>query len=83
MNDCNYKIFNNKRLMPKQEKRKEKEDETFDRSQYEILWTAKKAWENIEPYRRRRKRNRKYTFGQQWSDKVTLPDGRTITESNI
>lgn len=80
MNDCNYKIFNNKRLMPKQEKRKEKEDETFDRSQYEILWTAKKAWENIEPYRRRRKRNRKYTFGQQWSDKVTLPDGRTITE---
>ena len=45
MDDCNYKIFNNKRLMPKQEKRKEKEDETFDRSQYEILWTAKKAWE--------------------------------------
>ena len=41
MNDCNYKIFNNKRLMPKQEKRKEKEDETFDRSQYKILWTAK------------------------------------------
>lgn len=24
MDDCNYKIFNNKRLMPKQEKRKEK-----------------------------------------------------------
>ena len=41
MNDCNYKIFNNKRLMPKQEKRKEKEDETFDRSQYKILWHGK------------------------------------------
>lgn len=43
MDDCNYKIFNNKRLMPKQEKRKEKEDETFDRSQYEIFMDGKKG----------------------------------------
>ena len=55
-------------------------DEMFDRSQYKILLQAKTAWEEIRHFRDKRSRNRNYTFGKQWNDKITLPDGRTITE---
>ena len=52
----------------------------LDRSQYEVLLQAKNAWENISHYRERRRRNRDYTFGKQWGDTITLPNGRAVSE---
>ncbi|MCP9612595.1 hypothetical protein [Coprobacter tertius] len=51
-----------------------------DNRQYEILLQAKNTWESLDEYREKRMRGRDYTFGKQWNDKVTLPDGRTLTE---
>lgn len=47
---------------------------------HRVLWQAKQAWEGLDNYRRRRTRCRNYTFGNQWNDIITLPDGRAISE---
>lgn len=79
MKQKNVHQFTRTRLMPSLHEPTEN-DEMFDRSQYKILLQAKTAWEEIRHFRDKRSRNRNYTFGKQWNDKITLPDGRTITE---
>lgn len=73
-----YRHFNKKKLILADNPHTE--NENFNRDQYDILLQAKTAWEDIAHYRERRNRNRDYTFGKQWGDKITLPDGRTMTE---
>jgi hypothetical protein len=48
-----------------------------------LLETCRNDWEGLRDFRRRRKRNRKYYRGDQWSDYVKDPDsaeGNLITE---
>lgn len=52
----------------------------IERSHYPILLQAQKAWEEIEHFRHKRKRNRDYTYGKQWNDLIKLPDGRVMSE---
>lgn len=46
----------------------------------QILEMARRAWNRMEPARRRRERHTRYTYGDQWADPVRLRDGRTVTE---
>ena len=57
-----------------------KGENEIERSHYPILLQAQKAWENIEHFRQKRKRNRDYTYGKQWNDLIKLPDGRVVSE---
>lgn len=51
-----------------------------DRSRgLDVLMQAQRAWENLEVFRRERERNKRYTYGYQWDDKITV-DGKTMTE---
>ena len=49
-------------------------------SHYPVLLQAQKAWEEIDHFRKKRKRNRDYTYGKQWNDLIKLPDGRVMSE---
>ena len=86
MKEINYRIFNNRYLMPQQtaEKKHQASDDKMqkppDETDYEVLWLAKRAWDNLDKYRHTRTRSRNYTFGNQWSDTINLPDGRSISE---
>ena len=46
---------------------------------FELLDRAAAAWWGWERFREARKRNKRYTFGDQWCDRITI-DGRTLTE---
>lgn len=63
--------------IPKSLSKKGKE---IERSHYPVLLQAQKAWEEIDPFRHKRKRNRDYTYGKQWNDLIKLPDGRVMSE---
>ena len=81
MKETNYRIFNNSHLMPPRKAdgkiRKEKRvtGTPPEEADLEVLWQAKRAWDNLDKYRRTRTRSRNYTFGNQWSDTIDLPDG--------
>ena len=57
-----------------------KKGKEIERSHYPVLLQAQKAWEEIDPFRHKRKRNRNYTYGKQWNDLIKLPDGRIMSE---
>lgn len=46
-----------------------------------VLYDAMRCWDNMSEYRKTRERCKKYTFGDQWSDIVTV-DGEDMTEEN-
>lgn len=82
MKKIKTKVFTKKDVMPFNKEEKNRTDEAFnlDRQQIDVLLQAKRAWDNIDHYRKNRIRNRNYTFGKQWNDTVETPDGRVITE---
>jgi len=43
-----------------------------------LLEICRNDWESLRDFRTRRKRNRKYYRGDQWSDLVTDPDSKTL-----
>ena len=43
------------------------------RDNMELLEQCRRYWDSLEDYRRRRRRNRRYNRGDQWSDKVWDP----------
>lgn len=49
----------------------------------EILSTALKAWNACDDLRRRRLRYKQYTYGNQWNDLVTTPEGEVMTERQL
>ncbi len=61
-------------------KSRSKANAEIKRDDYSILLQAQKAWEEIEHFRLKRKRNRDYTYGKQWNDLIKLPDGRVMSE---
>ncbi len=84
MKQIDYKIYNKNHLTPSFNSDFKMgistDDNEIKESQQRVLMQAKEAWETLENYRRRRTRCRNYTFGNQWSDAVALPDGRSMSE---
>lgn len=46
---------------------------------YDVLMEAQQYWNNMDRFRRDRERARRYTYGDQWKDRVCV-DGENITE---
>lgn len=50
-----------------------------DRRTFEILMEAQGYWSNMDRFRKERDRNKRYTYGDQWSDIICV-DGKRMTE---
>ena len=50
-----------------------------DRRAFDILMEAQHYWNQMEDFRKDRERNKRYTYGFQWDDKLCV-DGETMTE---
>lgn len=46
---------------------------------YDVLAMAQTYWSNMDDFRRERERNKRYTYGDQWDDTITV-DGCRMTE---
>lgn len=49
------------------------------RRAFGLLMEAQHYWNQMDSFRKDRARNKRYTYGQQWDDKI-LVDGKTMTE---
>ena len=56
---------------------------TKDRHAYDVLMQAEYCWDNLDKFRRERRRAMSYTYGDQWSDKVRDERGRMVSESTM
>lgn len=56
-----------------------REKKRGDRRTFDILMQAQQYWDNMSQFRKDRERNKRYTYGDQWSDTIDV-DGKTITE---
>lgn len=50
-----------------------------DRRAFDVLMEAQFYWNQMEDFRKDRERNKRYTYGYQWDDKICV-DGKTMTE---
>lgn len=50
-----------------------------DRRAFDILMEAQHYWNQMEDFRKDRERNKRYTYGYQWDDKICV-DGKMMTE---
>lgn len=50
-----------------------------DRRAFNVLMEAQHYWNQMEDFRKDRERNKRYTYGFQWDDKICV-DGKTMTE---
>lgn len=50
-----------------------------DRRAFDILMEAQYYWNMMEDFRKDRERNKRYTYGYQWDDKICV-DGKMMTE---
>lgn len=50
-----------------------------DRRAFDTLMEAQHYWNQMEDFRKDRERNKRYTYGFQWDDKICV-DGKTMTE---
>ena len=50
-----------------------------DRRAFDVLMEAQHYWNQMEDFRMDRERNKRYTYGFQWDDKICV-DGKTMTE---
>lgn len=57
------------------------EKEYGERRAFDVMLQAQQYWNNLSEFRKERERNKKYTFGKQWEDIVTV-DNKTMTESS-
>ena len=53
--------------------------QTDDRRAFDVLMEAQHYWNQMEDFRKDRERNKRYTYGYQWDDKICV-DGKTMTE---
>lgn len=51
-----------------------------DRRAFDILMEAQHYWNNLDQFRRDRKRNKDYNYGKQWEDMIVTENGKTMTE---
>ncbi|MCM1077762.1 MAG: hypothetical protein NC411_10430 [Bacteroides sp.] len=52
-----------------------------DRRTFDILMEAQEYWSNMDRFRKERLRNKKYAFGEQWSDIICV-GGKSMTEED-
>lgn len=52
-----------------------------DRRAFDILMEAQHYWNQMEDFRKERDRNKRYTYGKQWDDKICV-DGKMMTEED-
>lgn len=50
-----------------------------NRRAFDVLMEAQHYWNQMEDFRRDRQRNKRYTYGHQWDDKICV-DGKTMSE---
>lgn len=50
-----------------------------DRRAFDVLMEAQHYWNQMDDFRRDRERNKRYTYGDQWDDKIEV-NGETMTE---
>nr|DAM56831.1 MAG TPA: portal protein [Caudoviricetes sp.] len=50
-----------------------------ERRALDVLMEAQHAWDGMEPFRRERERNKRYSYGDQWDDYITV-DGERMRE---
>jgi len=50
-----------------------------ERRAFSVLMEAQQYWNNMSEFRKERERNKRYTYGDQWKDIITV-DGETMTE---
>ena len=50
-----------------------------DRRAFDVLMEAQHYWNQMDDFRKERERNKRYTYGKQWDDKICV-DGKTMTE---
>lgn len=53
--------------------------QTGGRYAFDVLMEAQAAWDNMRRFRKERERNKRYTYGDQWDDTITV-DGQTMSE---
>lgn len=51
------------------------------RRAFDILLEAQRHWDNMARFRKERERNKRYNYGDQWNDLITV-DGKTMTEES-
>lgn len=80
----NNRLLSMKRVAPK---RSTEEIDTVamasqqfgDRRAFDVLMEAQHYWNQMEDFRKDRERNKRYTYGFQWDDKICV-DGKMMTE---
>lgn len=84
MGDKKNRLFPMSRITPK---RGDTEMDTVafsekhfgDRRAFDVLMEAQHYWNQMDDFRHDRERNKRYTYGYQWDDKICV-DGKTMTE---
>ena len=77
-----------KRVRPQVEIDSVKESHKFgNRRAFDVLMEAQQYWDNMDRFRKDRERNKRYTYGDQWGDLITVTDDKThrdvqMTEEN-
>ena len=76
-----YRIIQDKNKKARARKEALASVSTNDRSNMRVLEQARRYWDSLSDFRKRRRRSRDYHRGRQWSDKIYLPKERVwITE---
>lgn len=85
-NNKNTKLIPLSRIRPKKTNSAEIDTvlssmDTRNRRAFDILMEAQHYWSQMDKFRRDRERNKRYTYGDQWKDKINV-DGKTVTEED-
>ena len=65
---------------------KSQQRESGNRRAFDVLMEANYYWSQMDTFRKERERNKRYTYGYQWDDIITVSDGnghkKTMTEAD-
>lgn len=50
-----------------------------NRRVFDVLMEAQHYWNQMDKFRQERQRNKRYTYGDQWKDRICV-DGKSMTE---
>lgn len=75
------RLHSKSRVMPKETKglMRTEMNSQGERRALDVLMEAQHAWDGMEPFRRERERNKRYSYGDQWDDYITV-DGERMRE---
>lgn len=76
------KLMSMRKVMPRKDSMdsiQQSKRRNGDNRAYEVLMQAQQHWFNMQKFRENRERCKRYCYGDQWKDVVTV-DGKTLTE---